>query len=277
MTFLFDFFAKFAVIKTKLNKVMNKYLLTFPITIIFSVFLLTGCEKEDKDAIQMDAVNKGIQIITGIDGKDYEVVDLGLTTGVLWATCNIGAFSPEQTGTLFAWGETEPKQSYEWSNYYWSNGDEMSITKYCKDKRYGTVDGKTSLEKADDVALATMGEGWSIPTETDFRDLLTTRNCTSKWCKLNGVGGYLFTSVRKGYEGNSIFIPLAGMLDHTKTRFAGEYGWYWCSSMYYDSENGKYYSTEASVLWLEHTDVNNHILKSRPRSVGLPIRPIYFK
>jgi hypothetical protein len=254
---------------------MKKNLLALSIALLsFSATFLTSCEKEDKDAISMNDVNVGAKPIN-VNGKDYEVVDLGLTTGVLWATCNMGASSPEETGLLFAWGENTTKQSYEWGNYGWSNGDELSIYKYCTNAQYGTVDNKTTLELADEAPNATLGEGWRIPSESDFRDLLTTRNCTAKWCKLNGVGGYLFTSVRKGYEGNSIFIPLAGMLDHNKTRFAGQYGWYWCNTLYYDSENQKSITTEASVLWLEHTDIDNHIIKSRPRSVGLPIRPIY--
>lgn len=254
---------------------MKKNLLALSIALIsFSAVILTSCEKEDKDAISMNDVNVGAKPIT-VNGKEYEVVDLGLTTGVLWATCNMGASSPEETGLLYAWGENATKETYEWANYSWSNGDEVSIYKYCTNSRYGTVDNKTTLELADEAPNTVLGEGWRIPSESDFRDLLTTRNCTSKWCKLNGVGGYLFTSVRKGYEGNSIFIPLAGMLDHNKTRFAGEYGWYWCNTLYYDSENQKSVTTEASVLWLEHTDVDNHIIKSRPRSVGIPIRPIY--
>lgn len=255
---------------------MKKISLTLSIALVFfSATLLSSCEKEDKDAISMNDVNVGAKPIT-VNGKDYEVVDLGLTTEVLWATCNMGATSPEQTGLLFAWGENETKQFFEWSNYRWSNGENTAnFNKYCTDSKYGTVDNIATLEISDEAPNAILGEGWRIPTESDFRDLLTTRNCTAKWCKLNGVGGYLFTSVRKGYEGNSIFIPLAGMLDHTKTRFEGEYGWYWCNTLYYDRENQKSVTTEASVLCLQHNEIDNHTIGSRPRSVGLPIRPIY--
>lgn len=235
---------------------------------------LSGCEKEDKDAISMDVVNKGIQVIT-TNGKDYQVVDLGLASGNLWPTCNIGANSPEEAGSFFAWGEKETKKSYEWSTYLWSNGDGLSLKKYCTNARYGTIDQVTQLELADEAPEMIMGKGWRIPTESDFRELLTTRNCEAKWCKLNGVGGFLFTSVRKGYEGNSIFIPLSGMKDHTSIRFAEEYGWFWCNSIYYNGEKSEFVTTEASVLCLQHNDVDNHIISSRTRYLGLPIRPVY--
>ena len=257
---------------------MKKNLLALSIALVsFSAALLTSCEKKDKDAISMNDVNVGAEPIT-VNGIDYEVVDLGLTTGVLWATCNLGATSPEQTGSLYSWGEKQTKKTYEWSNYIWSDGENTpNLSKYCTDSKYGTIDNISTLELSDEAPNAQLGEGWFIPSESDFRDLLTTRNCTAKWCKLNGVGGYLFTSVRKGYEGNSIFIPLAGMLDHDKTRFKGEYGWYWCNSLYYDGEKQKSVTTDASVLCLQHNDVDNHIISSRPRSVGLPIRAIYVR
>lgn len=248
---------------------MKKHLLTFSIVAFSAILLTTGCDKEDPDAIKIDTVNKGIQIINGTNGNEFEVVDLGLPSGNLWATCNMGAASPEETGNLYAWGETQPKQTFEWSNYTWNNGENTP-----NPTKYGN-DGKTQLDYADQAPYVTMGQDWRIPSESDFRELLTTRNCTSKWCKLNGVGGFLFTSVRKGYEDNSIFIPIAGMKDHDLIRFVGEYGWYWCNSLFYDSEKQKSVTSEASTLWFEHNDVDNHIIKSRPRSVGLPIRAIY--
>ena len=79
---------------------------------------LTGCEKKDKEAISMDDVNKGIITVPGKDGKEYQVVDLGI--GVYFATCNIGATSPEQPGLMFAWGELQPKEYYRWTNYAWN-------------------------------------------------------------------------------------------------------------------------------------------------------------
>jgi hypothetical protein len=255
---------------------MKKILLSLSVTLMtLSLTMLTGCEKDDPNAISMDKVNKGIQTIPGNNGKEYEVVDLGLPSGNLWATCNMGATSPEQTGSLYAWGEVETKDLYSWTNYRWCNGTDLEITKYCQDRSLGTIDGKTKLDAEDEVTLTVMGQDWRIPTEDDFRELLTTRNCTAKWCKLNGVGGYLFTSVRKGYEDNSLFIPLAGMQDNSSTRFKGQYGWYWCNALYYDTMEREYNTKEANALLLQHTDIDNHYMQSRPRCVGLPIRAIY--
>lgn len=247
----------------------------------FSTLLFSGCEKEDPDAISMDVVNKGIQTVIGKDGKEYQVVDLGLTSGNLWATCNIGATSPEHTGQFFAWGEVTSKTQFGWDTYSLAEGYENAIKKYCTDPQKGTPDQLTSLELADDVAYTIMGEDWRIPGKADFNELLTKRNCEIKWCKLNGVGGFLFTSVRKGYEGNSIFFPLAGMNDYNKARYAGEFGWYWAKELYYDQGDGtnqnppKYVTSEATALWLEHGELQNHLVKSRPRRAGLPVRPVF--
>ena len=256
---------------------MKKHLLVLSAVIAsFPALFFCGCEKEDPDAIKMEDVNKGIQIIIGKDGKEYQVVDLGLNSDNLWAVCNIGATSPEETGSRFAWGEIEPKQNFSWSNYRWANGDNLNLTKYNGDSNRGTVDGKLKLEIADEAPNAIMGEDWRLPTSMDYGELLKPANCNKKWCKLNGVGGYLFTSVRKGYEGNSIFIPLSGMMDNTSIRFEGQYGWYWSNEIYYDNGEKKQYDyTQADAFLLEHSEVDNHYVDKRPRIVGLPIRPIY--
>ena len=253
---------------------MKKYLLTLSATFVaLSTFFLTSCEKEDQDSISMSDVEKGIQIIKGKDNKEYKVVNLGLPSGNLWAVCNIGASNPEETGSFFAWGETAPKNSFTWENYKW--GERLDLTKYCFDEEKGDVDNKFVLEMSDDAASYIMGEDWQIPTKDDFTELLSSRNCEKKWCKLNGVGGFLFTSIKKGYEGNSLFIPLAGMKDYEKLRFQEQYGYYWCNELYYDDINKKYISTDASVLWLEHLEeVDNKLVDFRTRYLGLPIRPV---
>ena len=76
----------------------------------------------------------------------HEYVDLGLPSGLLWATCNVGADSPDDYGDYFAWGETETKSDYDWDTYKWCNGSENTLTKYCTKSSYGTVDNKTVLE-----------------------------------------------------------------------------------------------------------------------------------
>jgi hypothetical protein len=95
-------------------------------------------------------------------------VDLGLPSGTLWATCNIGANSPEEYGYYFAWGETEGyndgKTTFDWSTYKWCNGSYDSLTKYKYSSSYGTYDYKTELDLDDDAAYVNWGAEWCMPS-----------------------------------------------------------------------------------------------------------------
>ena len=109
------------------------------------------------------------QVING-----HEYVDLGLPSGLKWATCNVGAASPEEYGGYYAWGETEEKEYYSWGTYkyfYFDENRNYSITKYCTESDYGIVDDKIILEPEDDVAHVKWGGTWRMPTETDFDEL----------------------------------------------------------------------------------------------------------
>ena len=102
-----------------------------------------------------------------LNGHAY--VDLGLPSGILWATCNLGADTPEDFGDYFAWGETEPKELYDWKSYKYGcfNHERYELNKYCTDSVYGLngfVDDLTLLELEDDVARACWGDGWRMPT-----------------------------------------------------------------------------------------------------------------
>ncbi len=262
---------------------MKNYLL--PVTAIcaaFSVFFLTGCNKDDdKNSISMSQVNEGVEII---EGTDYEVIDLGLPSGTLWAKCNIGATSPEKPGSFFAWGETQTKDVFTTNNYKWcKDGIMHMITKYNVDADSDFRDNLKELDQADDAANVIMGQGWHMPTVRQFRELMNSQYCQSKWCKLNGTGGYLFTSVVEGYEGRSIFIPIVGYKDVDRLRFPDERSYYWCNSLFedrkYDDKKKEFVTSvvtlEASTLCLEHLDVDNRVIDSRTRYLGLPIRPVY--
>ena len=244
-------------------------LLTFSSALIASALFLSGCEKEDKNAISMSEVNNGVSIIVGSSGQEYEVVDLGLPTGLLWAKCNLGATSPEQSGHFYSWGELQPKTNFNWSNYKLCNDDQFSFTKYSliKDRGYMEfVDEKTILEKEDDAVNKLLGGNWQIPSKEDYAELLY--RCDKKFCKLNKVWGCLFTSKQKGYEENSIFIPLAGRMDLTESKFAGKYGFYWSTGL--DK------TETAFVLWLDNIDGFDNAVNSKSveRYLGLPIRPV---
>ena len=129
--------------------------------------LLTGVTQGDVDqdgAVNIADVTCLIDyLLTGSWSDEpvtHEWVDLGLPSGTLWATCNVGASSPEGYGDYFAWGETEPKDYYDWSTYKWCNGNEVTLTKYCTDSFFGYngfTDGKTELDPEDDAAYVNWG------------------------------------------------------------------------------------------------------------------------
>jgi hypothetical protein len=158
----------------------------------------------------------------------HEYVDLGLPSGLLWATCNLGAETPEDYGDYFAWGETQPKTIYDWSTYQYCNGSENTLTKYCFDASYGYngfTDNLTTLEPLDDAATANWGNGWRMPTRAEWQELYW--NTTVIWTTQNGVNGYLFTAD----NGNSLFLPAAGYRSGSSLYDAGSDGDYWSSSL----------------------------------------------
>ena len=90
---------------------------------------------------------------------------------VKWATCNVGATKPEEYGDYFAWGETDPKSTYDWSTYKYCNGSSSTLTKYNTDNSQGTVDNKTTLDLSDDAARANWGDSWRMPTDAELTEL----------------------------------------------------------------------------------------------------------
>ena len=189
----------------------------------------------------------------------YEAIDLGLPSGVKWATCNIGATVPEDYGEYYAWGETEEKDDYSWSTYRWCNGTSDTMTKYCTSASYGTVDNKTVLEPEDDVAHVKWGGSWRMPTKAEQDEL--RNNCTWTWTTLNGVNGYRVT----GPNGNSIFLPAAGYRYGTGVVSRGGYGGCWSGSLYSNNSNSAYYLS----FYGSYYDWNNF-----NRCYGQSVRPV---
>ena len=175
-------------------------------------------------------------VVSGTEnGHDY--VDLGLPSGRKWATCNVGATTPEGHGDYFAWGETRPKSNYEWSTYKYCKGSENTLTKYCNESDYGYngfTDNKTTLDLSDDAARANWGGKWRMPTQAEQDEL--RNNCTWTWTTRNGINGYKVTSKTNG---NSIFLPAAGYRYGTSVNDVGSNGDYWSSSLY---ESNPYYA-----------------------------------
>ena len=216
--------------------------------------LFTACEKgEPSDKSNGD----GSTSVSGVS-EGHAYVDLGLS--VKWATCNVGADSPEDYGDYFAWGETQPKSYYDLSTYKWCEGSNDTITKYCNDSNYGTVDNKTILELSDDAANANWGGSWRMPTKAEQEEL--RNKCTWTWEQKNGVNGYTVT----GQNGNSIFLPAAGFRYGSSLYRAGSYGCYWSSSL---STDNSYY---ACKLFFYSGSVSSTSYDYR--DIGRSVRPV---
>ena len=164
----------------------------------------------------------------GGSGGDHGYVDLGLPSGLLWATCNVGAETAEEYGDYFAWGETQPKDYYYWSTYQYCNGSSSTLTKYCNNSSNGYngyTDNLTTLLPEDDAATANWGSDWRMPTNEEWQELYN--NTTVTWTTRNGVDGRLFTAS----NGNSLFLPAAGFRNGSYLAGAGGNGDYWSSSL----------------------------------------------
>ena len=174
-------------------------------------------------------INAVIDIIIN-PKQDHEYVDLGLPSGTLWATMNVGANSPEDYGAYYAWGETAPKEFYDWDTYilcYYDEDGNLKLSKYNNDINYGTVDNKTELDPEDDAAYVIWGPSWRMPTSEQLQELAD--HCTWKWTTAqNGVNGLLVT----GPNGNSMFLPAAGYHDGSSIYSEKTCGFYWSRTLY---------------------------------------------
>lgn len=172
-----------------------------------------------------------------INGHEY--VDLGLPSGTLWATCNVGASSPEEYGDYFAWGETASKDYYDWSTYFDTDDNGKTF------KKYNNNGGLTELLPEDDAATANWGSPWRMPSRDQIKELFNSNYTTTEWTQLNGVYGRKITSMSNG---NSIFLPAAGYRWGGSLYF-GSYGYYWSSSLSPDYDNDAYYLYFSSGDW----------------------------
>ena len=180
--------------------------------------------------------SENITLVARFEKTKPEAIDLGLPSGTKWANMNVGASTPEDYGGYYAWGETEEKDNYSWSTYKWCKGSYDSMTKYCDNSDYGTVDYKTTLDPQDDVAHVKWGGTWRMPTKAEQDEL--RNNCTWTWTTQNGVNGYKVT----GPNGNSIFLPAAGYRIGTGVGDnRGSSGYYWSSSLYSNVSDYAFY------------------------------------
>ena len=226
-------------------------------------------------------------------------VDLGLLADdgspLYWGISNVGGYLPEDYGNYYSWGEIfaygqevflSPvntgkvvveegvkevvseieandlyvKTIYDWAHYAYCEGTETSLTKYCSDADYGTVDDLVQLETSDDAATSYNYSPWRIPTSAEYEKLVN--ECVWEWTTLNGVPG----SKIYGPNGNSIFLPAVGSYRNEKLTGARQAGYYWSSSLYTKMPSQAYglaISSETEPLVL-----------SLPRYIGSPIRAV---
>ena len=219
---------------------MTKYSFSLlPKSLLIGALMLTGCcchdDDNDTDPVPVDPYN------------GHEYVDLGLPSGLKWATCNVGATKPEEYGDYFAWGETVPyyEDGYAWSTYKWCEGSSNTLTKYCNNGTYGYngfTDSKTTLDPEDDAARYQWGGSWRMPTKGDIDELIATKDNTTDytwtWCDGSTIK-YASTDV-KGWQivrnstGATLFLPAAGYRDDTYLSYVGSGGYYRSSSLYTD-------------------------------------------
>lgn len=194
---------------------------------------------DEKEAVQSDGSPVASETTTV-----HEYVNLGLPSGVKWATCNVGASSPSDYGHYFAWGETKPKMEF------------WGATSKTYGRKVKGFSGSTSY----DAARANWGGRWRMPTQREMEEL--AEKCTWTWTTQGGHSGYVVT----GPSDQSIFLPAAGYCEgDSLARLAGELGRYWCS------EPSGLYEGHGSCLWFKP---GHHSLVSQDRYYGLSVRPV---
>ena len=200
-----------------------------------------------------------------INGHSY--VDLGLPSGTLWATCNIGAKSPQKDGDYFAWGETVPKTNYSWSSYKYGI-DENKLKKYCGIKSFGVngfVDNLNKLESSDDAATVKWGKGWRTPTFEEWMEL--RKCCGHVWTTFKGVNGLLFIAT----NGKQLFLPAAGCCYDENLAIAKDrVGHNMANSLYVNHPNfawGFFFDSSGCTI--------DEIQGRKSRYFGVSIRPVH--
>lgn len=202
---------------------------------------------------------RGIRATNEATLSPGELIDLGLS--VKWASCNIGASSPEESGGFYSWGELDSKSDYTWDNY-----------KFCMDQtgewlvKYNAQDGRLYLEGSDDIVHKTKGGSWRMPTSDDWRELKD--NCQWNEATLNGVRGYHIVSK---VNGNSIFLPRTGYMDGTQLKDT-ENPRYWSSSMTNGTNLSKARNLNDSCYYSDWAGMAYY---GDDRYLGMPVRGVF--
>ncbi len=226
--------------------------------------------------------------------SNSDVVDLGLSSGNLWASCNLGADSPEQDGGYYAWGETSTKDNYTWDTYQYGSSA-TTLTKYCTKAANGNngfTDALNTLEVGDDAAAANLGIGWVMPTNSEWQELYD--QCyweqTSDYNGTGVAGFIVYKSVDKTLDKQQtkgsdhvytlaaahIFLPFAGSVNGSAFQFR-QVNPYWASTIVSDEPN----NNPQNAHCIRICDNGNVVISSKTyptyawgRNAGCPVRPI---
>ncbi len=255
------------------------------ITLFFAAIAIAFVAQAQTTTYKVLKINKGTDVVYEIPLADFdsitfdtresedertyhnnhEYVDLGLPSGTLWATCNVGATNPEDYGDYFAWGETESKEKYDWKNegeYKW--GVYTDMNNYSMTKYNGT-DKETVLAPEDDAATANWGGEWRIPTTAELDEL--KNECTWSSTTLNGVKGFLVTSKKDATK--SIFLPAAGCYEGSSSpSYKGSRSYCLSSSL----GTREYY---AAGFRYSDSSTYQGTFKNNKRCNGLSVRPVF--
>ncbi len=196
--------------------------------------------------------------------EDARAIDLGLPSGLKWASCNVGAETPEGYGDYYAWGEVAPKEDYSWPTYKHANGDKNKLTKYCNNTSFGNnnfTDDKTILDLEDDAAYVKWGDSWRMPTDAEWTELI--EQCTWTWTTQSNINGYKVTSKTND---NSIFLPATGYRAMKNLNSVGTNGRYWSSSLTLNV---------TSNAWSVQFASNSVNRKGNTRAYAISVRPVY--
>lgn len=209
--------------------------------------------------------------LTPISDDGHESVNLGLS--VEWATCNVGANAPEQPGYYVAWGETAPKDYYDWNTYRFCEGENpkmpntpRELAKYNNNLQYGTtVDNTIWIRKEDDIAHTEWGALWRMPYKEEWEELI--EKCTWEATFYRGWYGYRVI----GKNGNSIFLPIWGYIIGDRNPYRDMFGAYWSGDLDPDDCSGAYY-----IKLFYHLKTNSYevTMGHFHRRWGLNVRPV---
>ena len=207
----------------------NEYNKNYEVSESFNEIAITNSDISDIETVFETNTVDLEDLNVEVSAQLHEYVDLGLPSGLKWATCNIGANTPEESGDYFTWEEITTIESI---------GQDINAQS--------------------DIVADNQNDNWHIPTYSEMQELLD--KCTWEWTKQSGQNGYKVI----GPNGNSIFLPAAGICTNTFCSFSGGGGFYWTAT-----PKGL---ADAYSLNFHHKEHNLSSVYSRYN--GLCIRPV---